>query len=164
MIRIIRNLIILAIVFGIGYLCGNKEVRFYTITSSGMEPTFELGDKVIAIKSDLIKRKDIVLIKHPNNNKEIIIRRIIGLPGEKIKMKKGDVYINNEKLDENYIEKDNSSYTKTIPYFSYFVLSDNRKMQDDSSVFGPIENSLILKKVIVRYWPIKKFKIFINYQ
>jgi signal peptidase I len=158
MLKIIRNLILLVIVFLIGYIFGIKQVKFLEVISSSMEPTLNVGDRIISIKVDEIKRKDIVALISPE--KEILVKRVIGLPGEKIKIENGYVYINGEKLEEPYIkEKPEYLYEEIkIPQDSYFLLGDNRNESEDSTEWGPIEKKLIIGKIILRYYPFKKFK------
>ena len=160
MLKIIRNLILLGIVFLIGYIFGIKEVKFLEVISSSMEPTLNVGDRIISIKVDEIKRKDIVALISPKEEKEILVKRVIGLPGEKIKIENGYVYINGEKLEELYIkEKPEYLYEETeVPQDSYFLLGDNRNESEDSTEWGPVEKKLIIGKIILRYYPFKKFK------
>lgn len=163
MIKIIKSLIVFLIIFGIGYLFGLKGVKFYEVISRSMEPTLTAGDRVIAIKPEKLKRKDIVVINDPEGEKNVLIKRIIGLPGEKIIIKKGNVYINNVKISEPYIkEKPLYVLEKKVPENHYFLLGDNRNDSKDSSVWGPVPKELIIGKVVCLYWPFKRFKIFLK--
>ncbi len=163
MIKIIKQLIGLFIIFGVGYLFGLKQIKFFQIISSSMEPTFQTGDRVITIKPDKLKRKNIVAIKDPKGKGEILIKRIIGLPGETIEIKEGSVYINNKKIFEPYI-KENPIYEikVKIPDDYYFLLGDNRNNSEDSSIWGPIPKELIIGKIICLYWPLKRIKFFLK--
>ncbi|MCM8772715.1 MAG: signal peptidase I [Candidatus Omnitrophica bacterium] len=162
MIRLIKNLIILILVFFIGYFFGVKEIRFYKITSSSMEPTLSIDDKIISERVKEIKRKDIVVLYAPSGKKEILVKRVVGLPGEKIKIENGYVFINGVPIEEPYIkEKPNYSLDEVeIPPNSYFLLGDNRNESEDSSIWGPVKSELIIGKVICRYYPLKKLKFF----
>jgi len=161
--KIIRSIIGLLIVFGIGYLFGLKGVKFYEVISRSMEPTLAVGDRIIAIKPEKLKRKDIVVIKAPEGKRDILTKRIIGLPGEKIVVKKGNVYINNVKISEPYIkEKPIYVLVKKIPENHYFLLGDNRNDSEDSSEWGPVPEKLIMGKVVCLYWPFKRFKLFLK--
>lgn len=164
MIRLIKNLILLFIVFLIGYIFGIKQIKFLKIISSSMEPTLTIGDKVISLKIEKLERKDIVALYPPKGKKEILIKRVIGLPDEKIKIKNGDVYINGEKIEEPYIkEKPNYEIEEIkIPSNSYFLLGDNRNESEDSSTWGPINKENLIGKIICRYAPFKKFKFFLK--
>jgi len=163
MVKIIRSIIGLLIVFGIGYLFGLKGVKFYEVISRSMEPTLTVGDRIIAIKPEKLKRKDIVVIKDPEGEKDILTKRIIGLPGEKIVVKKGNVYINDTKISEPYIkEKPLYILEKKISENHYFLLGDNRNDSEDSSVWGPVPKELIIGKVVCLYWTFKRFKLFLK--
>ena len=106
------------------------------------------------------KRYDIVVIKE---NNERIIKRIIGMPGESVKIVEGVIYINGEAIEDKYA----SSYTgdfsldkfdlDVIPEDSYFVLGDNRIVSKDSRLLGPINKKKIQGKAIYRIWPFNKF-------
>lgn len=164
MARTIRNLIFVGLIFFIGYIFGIKEVRFFKIISSSMEPTLKIEDKIISVKSQNLKRKDIVVLYPPSGEKEILVKRVIGLPKERIEIKNGYVYINGEKIEENYI-KEKPSYIFEeieIPSDSYFLLGDNRNESEDSSVWGPVKKEKIIGKVICRYYPFKNFTLFIK--
>lgn len=162
MFKIIKNLILLGIVFLIGYIFGVKQVKFLEVISSSMEPTLSIGDRIISIKVEDIKRKDIVILYPPKGKKEILTKRVIGLPGENLKIKDGFVYINGEKIEEPYIkEKPNYEIEEIkIPTGKYFLLGDNRNESEDSSIWGPVEKENIIGKIICRYYPFKRFKIF----
>ncbi|MCM8818573.1 MAG: signal peptidase I [Candidatus Omnitrophica bacterium] len=162
MFRLIKNLIVLVIVFFIGYFFGIKGIRFFRVASSSMEPTLNINDKIICEKTENIKRKDIVVLYAPKGEREILIKRVIGLGGEKIKIKNGYVYINGEILEEPYImEKPSYELEETeIPFNSYFLLGDNRNQSEDSSIWGPVNKKYIIGKVIIRYYPFKNFRIF----
>ncbi len=162
MFRLIKNLIFLTIVFLIGYFFGIKGIRFFQVSSSSMEPTLNAGDRIISERCENIKRKDIVMLYAPKGEKEILVKRVIGLPGERIKIEGGFVYINGEILHEPYI-KEKPNYEKEeidIPMDSYFLLGDNRNESEDSSIWGPVSKEHIIGKVICRYYPLKKFRIF----
>ncbi len=162
MFRLIKNLILLGIVFLLGYLFGIKEIKFFRITSSSMEPTLNIDDKIISEKVKNIQRKDIVVLYAPEGKKEVLVKRVIGLPGEKIEVKNGYVYINGELMEEKYIkEKPTYELEETeIPPDSYFLLGDNRNESEDSSTWGPVQKDFIIGKVICRYSPFRKFRIF----
>jgi len=120
-----------------------------------MEPTLKPGDKVISFRAREIKRGDLVVFKNPLNKKEILVKRVIALPGETISIKGGKVFVNGKYLYEPYIKEPPSYYLSTtkIPPNHYFVLGDNRNNSEDSSVYGPIPRDLIIGKDIFIYWP-----------
>jgi len=150
----------IAFIFLAGYFFGIKEVRFYEVISGSMEPSFNIGDRVMTIKKSRLARKNIVMLRDPKISDEILIKRVIGLPGETVEVKKGKVFINKTALNEPYIsEAPSYSMEKEIPLNHYFLLGDNRNYSEDSSVWGPVDEELIISKVILKYWPYKEFKI-----
>ena len=131
------------------------------VVGSSMDKTLKQGEILLLEKVDKsYKRYDIVVIKEGN---ERIIKRIIGMPGESVKIVEGVIYINGEAIDDKHA----SSYTENfslskfdlevIPEDSYFVLGDNRKISKDSRLLGPINKKQIQGKAIYRIWPFNKF-------
>lgn len=141
-------------------------VRTFIITpvrvvGSSMDKTLKEGEILLLEKIDKkYKRYDIVVIKE---NNERIIKRIIGMPGESVKIVEGVIYINGEAIEDKYA----SSYTgdfsldkfdlDVIPENSYFVLGDNRIVSKDSRLLGPINKKKIQGKAIYIIWPFNKF-------
>ena len=141
-------------------------VRTFIITpvrvvGSSMDKTLKEGEILLLEKIDKkYKRYDIVVIKE---NNERIIKRIIGMHGESVKIVEGVIYINGESIEDKY----SSSYTgdfsldkfdlDVIPEDSYFVLGDNRIVSKDSRLLGPINKKKIQGKAIYRIWPFNKF-------
>ena len=152
-------------------------VMFYVfsitmVVGNSMNPTLENGEVLILDKikyrfSD-IKRGDIVSIQHGDS--KFYIKRIIGLPGENIKIRNNILYINNVGYEEPYLaeglvydgfELSTLGY-QTIPDGMYFVLGDNRIDSADSrsKSFGLISKDEIVGKIDLRIWPLNKFKLF----
>ncbi len=164
MFRLLRQLILVGGIFLVGYLFGLKQVRFYQITSSSMEPLLQRNDRIAAVKPERIERGTIVVLRDPKGGEEILTKRVIGLPGEKLSVREGYVYINNERLDEPYIKEPTAYQIEpfTIPESCYFLLGDNRNNSEDSSIWGPVEKELIVGRAFCRYWPLKKFGFFLQ--
>lgn len=89
------------------------------------------------------------------NIKDAVIHRVIGVPGDKVEVKGGKVYINNQPLEENYIEEapDYQLGPVTVPANSYFVLGDNRNNSFDSHYWGFVPRENIIGKATKRFWP-----------
>lgn len=107
------------------------------------------------------QRNDIVVIKRPGME-ELLVKRIIGLPSEKVEIRDGYVYINDERLPEPF---SHDQYPQNIPPHTlgpvqYFVLGDNRGNSNDSRSFGPIYQNDIVGRVWFRYWPLSQFHSF----
>lgn len=114
-------------------------------------------DKISYNFSD-IKRFDIVVIK---KDKEYLIKRIIGLPGEKIEYKDNKLYVNDEVIEENFKHKETENFIleETIPDGYYFVVGDNRPDSLDSRVIGLIKEEEILGKTSLTLFPFKRIGI-----
>ncbi len=137
------------------YLLYGKGALFFEVPSRSMEPTLLPGDKVVAFRVKRIERGDVIAFISPLNPKDILVKRVVGLPGEEIEIHGGKVYINGNPLKEPYI-KEPPIYDlprTRIPPGYYFVLGDNRNNSEDSSVFGPIPRKSIIAKDVFIYWP-----------
>ena len=138
------------------------EARF--IPSESMLPTLEIDDRLIIEKISYHfndpKRGDVVVFSPTDalkkeNYKEAFIKRIIGLPGDTVEVKNGEVYVNNKKLTEKYIEEPpNYEYPPTkVPEDRYLVLGDNRNNSYDSHFWGFVPRKNLIGRAAVRFWP-----------
>jgi signal peptidase I len=107
-----------------------------------------------------IARGDIVVFRYPRDTSKSYIKRVIGVAGDRVRIETGQVYVNGEVLDEDYVPSeyaDSRSYPEvTVPSQSYFVLGDHRTMSNDSRDFGPVSASFIYGKAVFGYWPMEK--------
>lgn len=105
-------------------------------------------------------RMDLVVLISPVKGQEgrVLVKRIIGLPGETVKVSKGSVYVNGRRITEkNSVTKDKSDLKPLkVPYGSYFVLGDNRSRSLDSRNFGVVSGEDIAGEVLMRIWPVGK--------
>ena len=137
-------------------------IRTYIITpvrvdGSSMRQTLEDGNILLLYKMAKINRYDIVVLDEEYDN-EIIIKRIIGLPGETVEIKNNKIYINDKKIEDEYAYGDTGDYEKiTLEDDEYFILGDNRLISKDSRYFGPIKESDLMGKVVLRIWPFSAF-------
>jgi signal peptidase I len=106
-------------------------------------------------------RTDIIVFRFPNDPSRDFVKRVIGLPGETVSMKRGEVFIDGNKLDKPYLaEKDGDNLAPTlVPPDSYFVMGDNRYGSSDSRHWGPVPLDNIVGKVQLRYWPFSEFSL-----
>jgi signal peptidase I len=155
-------------------------IRYYLIQpfyvkGASMEPNFHDNEYLIideiSYRFHEPARGDIVVFRYPRNPAEFFIKRIIGLPGEKIQVKDGSVYIFNAdhnegvKLEEKYLPADLSTYAlneeiTTLGINEFYVLGDNRNSSKDSRSFGPVDRKFITGRVLLRGWPFNKINVF----
>lgn len=137
------------------------EARY--IPSGSMLPTLQINDRLIVDKLSYKfqdpQRGDIVVFSPTDvlkkQYKDAFIKRIIGLPGDKVEVKNSRVYINDEPLQEGYIAEP-PQYNwgpETVPQGQYLVLGDNRNNSYDSHFWGFVPHDNIIGRAIVRFWP-----------
>lgn len=161
----------------------------FFVQGASMEPNFEDGDYLIVnelgykqTKFDVgsthlftvgsfkdLNRGDVVVFRYPRNPKQFFIKRIVGLPGEQVKVEEGKVTIYNKQnpeglvLDEDkYLPEGlstNGAVTTTLSSQEYFVLGDNRQFSHDSRAWGALPKDDVVGKVLIRAWPISKAEI-----
>jgi signal peptidase I len=143
-------------------------IQAFWIPSPSMEPTLEVGDRVLVNKLSYkfhdVNRGDVVVFERPpgastGQNGEIkdLIKRVIAVGGDTIEAKEGEVYVNGERVDENYLEPGTPTDNlplKTIPDGHLFVMGDNRTNSEDSRIFGPIDEDAVVGRAFIRVLPI----------
>ncbi|HLL60257.1 MAG TPA: signal peptidase I, partial [Candidatus Nitrosocosmicus sp.] len=135
-----------------------------------MDHTFHSGDYIltskISYKFGEPKRGDVIVFRSPRNPDIDYIKRIIGLPGDQIRINGNDVYVNNQLLQETYIGSATSimgggfmqdGIDVVVPPDHLFVMGDNRARSSDSREFGFIPQTDVIGKVFFRYLPYDKF-------
>lgn len=149
---------------------------FY-IPSSSMEPTLEVGDRVLVNKLGYdigdVRRGHIVVFERPDDwttgDIEDLIKRVIGLPGDTISASEGRVFVNGTPLEETWL--DETAATTTPPFDQQsgcvpectlgpdelFVLGDNRSNSSASNVYGPIDFEHVVGRAFIRVWPLGAF-------
>ena len=170
LLDMIQTVVLALSIFVIIYLF---LVQPHQVKGISMFPNFHNGDYLltdkISYRFNTPQRGDVIVFKAPPSEPcaEIeceYIKRIIGLPGDKIKVQNGYIYINGQKLKEAYLPKDltssNGSYLREeteqiIPPDEYLPMGDNRNQSRDGREFGPIPRSSIVGKAWLRYWPMK---------
>jgi len=133
-----------------------------------MFPNFENGEYILTDKVSYKfvdpQRGDVVVFRSPENKDIDFIKRIIGLPGDRVKISNGSFYINGEKLDESYIPPKNFLYPGSflhegqeiiVPVGEYFVSGDNRPRSSDSREWGTVPMENLIGRSFFRYWPMK---------
>src|SRR5271170_3215332 len=104
-----------------------------------------------------ISRGDIVVFHYPRDPEKSYIKRVIALPGDSLRIDDGRVFVNGQRVDENYVPRayrDVRSMPEiVIPQSDYFVMGDHRSISSDSRDFGPVNRNLIYGKAAFVYWP-----------
>jgi signal peptidase I len=131
-----------------------------------MYPLFNgIGEERVAVfKLSHVQRGDVIVAK-PKNEKEKIIKRVIGMPGDKIQIRSGKVYVNDQELLEPYLVTNTftSSPTTNITVLKndqYFLMGDNRTSSQDSRQIGPISKEEIVGRAVFQYYPPSDFQFF----
>lgn len=108
-----------------------------------------------------IQRHDVVVFWYPLDRSKSFIKRVIGLPGEKVEIRRGIVYVNGHAMQEPYVPpqyEDMSDFGPIrVPKNSYFVMGDHRISSNDSRVFGPVASKYIYGRAVFAYWPVDHF-------
>ncbi|MEJ7608073.1 MAG: signal peptidase I [Bryobacteraceae bacterium] len=110
-----------------------------------------------------IERGDLVVFWYPGDPTKSYIKRVIGIPGDRIQVDDGSVAVNGEKLDEPYVFgefRDNKSMTAiTVEPDEFFVLGDHRNSSNDSRSWGAVPRRFIYGKAVFVYWPLEKLGV-----
>jgi signal peptidase I len=134
-------------------------VRLPQVTGLSMEPHIRSGEYVLintfAYRIGAPRRGDIVAFRHEGDARAVFIKRVIGLPGDRIRIDRGQVYVNGTKLEEPYVRHaDARSFDEiAVPKFSVYVLGDNRAESEDSRLFGPVGDDRLIGRAIAGIWP-----------
>jgi signal peptidase I len=144
--------------------------KTFFVPSDSMIPTLIRGDQlwtdVYFAKQKVPKRGEIWVFTNPDEEDESgterLVKRVVGLPGEKIQVKKGRLYINGKPLEEPYVREPmryDTPPTK-LEEGELWMLGDNRNYSGDSHRFGPVNRALLIGKAFARFWPLDRFKRF----
>ena len=134
------------------------------VEGTSMMPSLDDQERIFVNKFvyrlEPIERGDVVVFRYPRDPSKSYIKRVIGTEGDRIRIDGGQVYVNDEPLDERYVPpaySDSRSYAEIgVPPHCYFVLGDHRSMSNDSRDFGPVDQSFIYGKAVFGYWPVDK--------
>ena len=179
--RELAETVVLAVIILVGL---EISVQTYKVEGSSMEPTFDQGQYILVNKMayldidpkyvvpmlqftdldideyvgpiNLPDRGDIVVFSFPRDPSRDFIKRVIGMPGDDIEIRSGEVFVNGDYLDAPYLNfKSTVSMEATkIPMDAYFVLGDNRALSNDSRSWGSVPFDNIKGKAWITYWPL----------
>jgi signal peptidase I len=154
------------------YVAATIAVQTVHVVGLSMYPTLNNDDLLIASKLDYRlhapERGDIVIMKDPLDPGREFIKRVIGLPGDRISIHQGHVFVNRVELQEPYLHASGigtawsnatPAMEEVVPANRYFVLGDNRDHSSDSRMFGSVTREGIEGKAVVRFWPFTRAEL-----
>lgn len=144
----------------ISFFLINYVVSAFKIEGDSMRPLLRDQERVLisklGVRKGTLKRFDIVVLFKPDEPDQSLIKRIIGLPGEIIEVRGGNVFINDKPLPQAFVGDSLSPVDMKallIPRGTFFVMGDNRAISFDSRLFGTVPQKYIYGKAFFRYWP-----------
>lgn len=161
----------LAIILPVRYFL----IQPFYVKGASMEPNFHDREYLIideiSYRFATPERGQVIVFRYPRDPQEYFIKRVIGLPGESVQIKDGEVTIFNAAhpdgftLEESYLPFDLTTFDQSeaktnLASDEYFVLGDNRNASKDSRSFGPLGRSFIIGKVLLRGWPLANAQVF----
>lgn len=168
-----QTLLLAASIFLIIYIF---LLRPFQVNGDSMFPNFKNGEyiltNIITLRMNKLQKGDVIVFKAPDDPEKDYIKRVIGLPNDKVYLHDGYVYVNGKKLNEaSYLSSDVRSFggaflkddeTVTVPGNNYFVMGDNRPNSSDSRRWGYVDFSAIVGKSFFVYWPINNIRVVKN--
>ena len=164
---VLEAIVVIAVVLLLSIPLRAFVLEYYYIPSGSMLETLQIDDHILSEKVSYYfsspKRGDIITFNGTKNEEgKVLIKRVIGVGGDTIDLRRGDVYVNGEKLDEPYTQGkqtnplsnlENITYPYTVPEGELWVMGDNRSNSSDSRVFGSIPVANVTGHAFWRYWP-----------
>ena len=157
----VRDLVVSVVISAFIIIFLYQPVR---VEGTSMLPMLEDQDRLfinkIAYRVGDIHRGDVVVFEYPRDHTKSYIKRVIALPGDRLRIADGQVYVNGVLLKEPYVPNrfadDRSQPEQVLPSHEYFVMGDHRSISSDSREFGPVDRDLIYGKAVFVYWPMEQ--------
>ncbi len=165
-------LVIILVAVGVAFGVRTYVAETYYVPSTSMWPTLKAGDRIVVTKIfGAIHAGTIVVFRRPPAEDcggppvPDLVKRVIGLPGQTVSARGGQVYITGKLLKEPWLPKGHQTYTTmskpyTVPPGDYFVMGDNRVNSCDSRMWGPVKSSYIVGKMFLIMWPPSQVRWF----
>ena len=171
------------------FLVIQTSIRNFKVDGSSMHPTLEGGQYLLVNKlvysqidterlSRILpfwskdrpsghfaihppQRGEVIVFRFPKDPRKDFVKRVVGLPGETVELRRGVVYVDGTRLEEPYLtDRDNSTRPAVLlGEEQYFVLGDNRPSSNDSRNWGPVPEKNVVGKVWVVYWPFSELRL-----
>lgn len=132
------------------------------VYGQSMEPNLHTNERLVIEKLSYRfhapRRGDVVVLHDPAGSPELLIKRVIGLPGERVTIANGRVFVDGQPIEEPYLTQETQGGGRSwvVPPFTVFVMGDNRSASRDSRVFGPVPLDQIVGRAVFRYWPLSE--------
>ena len=186
---LIRELIETVILALLIFVALQFSVQNFIVEGSSMEPTLEEGQHLLVNKLIYLRldpqglrsilpsidanrqaslfpfhpphRGEVIIFRFPRDPTRDFVKRVIGVPGDAIEIRRGQVFLNDQKLDEPYVVRSDRRTMERleIPAGSYFVMGDNRQSSNDSRDWGPVPADNMVGRAWVSYWPLAQWEI-----
>ncbi len=133
----------------------------FRVQGTSMQPLLADGERIIVNKFVYrfhpIERGDVVVFWYPRDPQISFIKRVVGLPGEVVELRRGSLYVNGQRIQERYLAsqyRDSDNYPPTeVKKGFYFVLGDHRNSSNDSRTWGEVPERYVYGKAVYRFWP-----------
>jgi signal peptidase I len=136
-------------------------MQAFQVSGQSMLPRLVDGERILVDeltpRISSLERGDIVVFRHPRDPRRFLVKRVIGLAGEIVEIRRGRVFVNGVGLEERYLPQDGLDGSEHPPIrlgeSDYFVLGDHRDDSEDSRTWGPLGGSQIVGRAFLSYWP-----------
>ncbi len=173
MLDFMQTILLAASVFLVIYIF---LFRPFQVSGESMYPTFKNKEYIltnlISLRTESLKRGDVIVFKAPTDAEKDFIKRVLGIPGDKVLLKDGFVYVNDSKVDESaYLGPDVRTFggafmregeAVTVPDEQFIVMGDNRPFSSDSREWGLLKRKNIIGKSFFVYWPVNSMRTVKN--
>jgi len=159
--RLVRDVALALLVCGLAIVFLFQPFK---VEGTSMQPRLGEDERILVNKMIFhlrrIERGEVVVFWFPGDAERSFIKRVIGVPGDRVEIRAGQVYVNRERLAEPYLSETFREVEdfgpQIVPSEAYFVLGDHRNVSNDSRSWGPVPQNLIYGKAFLRYWPLNR--------
>lgn len=163
-LALLRDVVVAVVVSAVVIVFVYQPVR---VEGTSMLPVLHDEDRLfidkVSIRVGEIHHGDVVVFQYPRNHAESYIKRVIGLPGDRVRIDHGRVLLNGKPLQETYVPAryaDERSYPElTVPAHEYYVMGDHRSVSSDSREIGTVDRKLIYGKATFVFWPVDQMGV-----
>jgi signal peptidase I len=166
--RLLRDVLETVLLGLVIYIALRAVIRNFRIEGSSMEPSLHHGQYILISRWNYWlrspRRGDVIVFKSPNAHSRDLVKRIVGLPGERVEIRNGKIFINGEPLTETYTRPSlQGSASWTLAEDEIIVLGDNRGSSQDSRSWGPLKLDLVVGRGWICYWPPQHWGLISHY-